>query len=111
MRDTAMTDVVITVNDDTAPLVMATMMGMPEAIAVMVMTTILLTMAPENITISWTMTTNDDGDDADNGDDGEDSLPRRMTATTAEMTVGTMGGGGVRRGNTTISWKRGTRGA
>ncbi len=39
-----MTDVAIAVDDDAAPLVMATMMGTPEAIAVMVTTTILLTM-------------------------------------------------------------------
>jgi hypothetical protein len=49
---TATTNVAIAVNDDTAPLVMATMMGTPEAIAVMVTTTILLTTAPANITIS-----------------------------------------------------------
>ncbi len=107
-----MTDVVITVNDDTAPLVMATMMGMPEASAVIVTTTKLLTTAPANVTISWTMTTNDDNNDADNGDDGKDSLPPSMTETTAEMSMEMMGGDGMRRGeNATISWKRGTRGA
>jgi hypothetical protein len=42
--NTGMTDVAIAVDDDAAPLVMATMMGTPEAIAVMVTTTILLTM-------------------------------------------------------------------
>jgi hypothetical protein len=42
--DTGMTDVAIAVNDDAAPLVMVTMMGTPEAIAMMVTTTILLTM-------------------------------------------------------------------
>ncbi len=57
------------------------------------------------------MTTNDDGNDADNGDDGKDSLPLLMMATTAEMTTGMMGGSGVRRGNATISWTRGMRGA
>jgi hypothetical protein len=106
-----MTDIAITINDDAAPLVMATMMGMPEAIAVMVAMTILLTTAPANITISWTMTTNDDDDNADNRDDGKDSLPPLMAATTAEITTGMMGGSGVRRGNVTISWTRGTRGA
>ncbi len=109
--DTATTDVAIAVNDDAAPLGMVTMMGTPEAIAVMVTTTILLTTAPVNVTISWTMTTNDDDDDADNGNDGEDSLPPPMTATTAEITTGVMGGGGMRRGDATISWTRGTRGA
>ncbi len=106
-----MTDVAIAVNNNAAPLVMATMMGTPEAIAVMVTTTILLTMAPANVTISWTMTTNDDDDNADNGDDGKDSLPPPMMATTAEITMGMMGGGSVRRGDVTISWMRGTRGA
>ncbi len=71
--DTATTDVAIAVNDDSVPLVIATVMRTPGAIAVMVTTTILLTMAPANLTISWTMTTNDDNDDADNGDDGKDS--------------------------------------
>jgi hypothetical protein len=109
--DTATTDVTIAVNNNAAPLVMVTMMGMPEAIAVMVATTILLTMAPANVTISWMMTTNDDNNDADKGDDGKDSLPPPMTATTAEMTTRRMGGSGVRRGDATISWTRGTRGA
>ncbi len=107
----ATTDVTIAVEDNAAPLVMVMMTGMREAIAVMVMTTILLTMAPANITISWTMTTNDDDNNADIGNDGENSLPPPMTAMTAEMMMGTMGGGGVWRGNTTISWTRGTRGA
>jgi hypothetical protein len=71
----AMTDVMIAVNNNAAPLVMAMMTGMPEAIAVMVMRTILLTSAPANVTISWTMTTNDDDGDADIGDDGKDSVP------------------------------------
>ena len=106
-----MTDIAITINDDAAPLVMAMMMGMPKAIAVMVTTTILLTMAPANVTISWRMTKNDNNDNADKGDDGENSLPPLVMATTAEMTMGTMGGGGVWRGNMTISWMRGTRGA
>jgi hypothetical protein len=53
--DTAMTDVMIAVDNDAAPLVMGTMMGTPEAIAVMVMMTILLTTAPANVTISWTI--------------------------------------------------------
>ncbi len=105
------TDVAITVDNDAAPLVMAMMTGMPEAITMMVMTTILLTTAPANITISWTMTTNDDNDNADICDDGEDSLPPPMTATTAEISMGMMGGGGVWRGNATISWMRGARGA
>ncbi len=94
----------------TSPLVMAMMTGMPEAIAVMVTMTILLTMAPENVTISWTMTTNDDDNDADIGNDGKDSLPPPMMATTAEMMMGTMGSGGMWRDNGTISWLRGTRG-
>ncbi len=68
--DTAMADVTIAVDDNAAPLVMATMMGMHKAMAVMVMTTILLTTAPANITINWTMTKNDDDKDADNGNDG-----------------------------------------
>jgi hypothetical protein len=86
--ETATTDVAITINDDAAPLVMATMTRMPKAITVMVTTTILLTMAPANIIISWTMTTNDDNDDADNSNDGEDSQPLPMKAMTAEMTLG-----------------------
>ena len=88
-------DVAIAIDDDTAPLVMAMMTGTPKAIAVMVTTTILLRMAPANVTISWMMTTNDDDDDADIGDDGKDSLPPPMTATTAEMTMGMMGGGSM----------------
>ncbi len=87
------------------------MTGTTEAIAVMAATTILLTTAPANITISWTMITNDDNDNADIGDDGKDSLPPPMTAMIAEMTMGTMGGSGVWRGNATISWTRGARGA
>jgi hypothetical protein len=67
----------------------------------MVMMTILLMTAPS--TISWTMTTNDDDYNADIGNDSKDSLPPSMTATTAEMTMGTMGGSGVWRGKTTIS--------
>ncbi len=97
-----MTDVAIAVNDDAAPLVMAMMTGTPEAIVVMVTMTILLTAAPANVTISWTMTTNDEDNDADNGDDGKDSLPLPMMVTTAGLTMGTMGGGGMWRGNATI---------
>jgi hypothetical protein len=107
----ATTDVAIAVNNDAAPLVMAMMTGMPEAIAVMVTTTILLTTAPANKTISWMMTTNDDDKDADIGDGGEDSLPPPKMALTAEMMLGTMGGGGVWRGNAIISWMRGAQGA
>ncbi len=107
----AMTDVVIVVDDNAVPLVMAMMTGMPKAITVMVTTTIMLTMAPENITISWAMTMNDDDDDADIGNDGEDSLPPPMMVTAAVMMMGTMGSGGVCRGNMTISWMRGARGA
>ncbi len=111
MGDTATTDVAIAINDDKHSLVMVTMMGTPKAIAVMVGTTILLTMAPANVvTISWTMTINDDSNDADTGDVGEDSLPPPMTVTTAEMTMGMMGGGGMRRGNARISWTRGMSG-
>ena len=107
----ATTDVAIAVNNNAVPLVMVMMTGTLKAIAVMVTTTILLTMAPAYVTISWMMTTNDDNINADNGNDGEDSLPPPMTAMTAEMAMGTMGGGSVRRGNTTISWTRGARGA
>jgi hypothetical protein len=107
----AMMDVAMAVKDNAAPLVIAMMTGMPKAIAVMVTTTILLTTDPVNITISWTMKMNDDNNNADNSDDGEDSLPPPMTATTAEMMMGMMGGGGVWRGNATINWTRGTRGA
>ncbi len=106
-----MTDVAIAINNDTVPLVMAMMTGMPKAIAVMVTTTLLLTTAPANVTISWTITTNDDDNDADIGNDGKDSLPPLMTATIAEMTMGMMGDGGLWRGNMTISWTRGARGA
>jgi hypothetical protein len=102
-------DVMIAVNNDAVPLVMAMMMGAPKAIAVMVTTTILLTRAPANVTISWMVTTNDDNDNADIGDDGKDSLSPPMTVTTAEMTMGTMGGGGMWRGNATISWTRAAR--
>jgi hypothetical protein len=87
------------------------MMGMPKAIAMMVATTILLTTAPANVTISWTMITNDDKDNTENRDDGKDSLPPPMTAMTAEMMMGMMGGSSMRRGNVTISWTRGARGA
>ncbi len=104
-------DVAIAIDGEAAPLVMVLMMGTPEAITVMVTTTILLKRAPGNVTISWTMTTNDDNDDADIGKDGKDSLPPPMMATTAEMTMGTMGGGGLWKGNVTISWMRGARGS
>ncbi len=107
---TAMMEVTIAINNNAGPLVMATMMGTPKAVAMMVTTTILLTTAPANVTISWMMRTNDDDIDADNGDDGKDSLLPPMMATRAEMTTGTMGGSGVWRGNVTISWMRGTRG-
>ncbi len=73
---------------------MATMMGTPEAIAVMVTTTILLMTAPANITTSWMMTMNDD-DDADNSNEGKDSLTQPMMAMTPEMMMGMMGGSGV----------------
>ncbi len=109
--DTVTTDVTIAINDNAAPLVMAMIMGMPKAFAVMATTTILLMTAPANVIISWTMTRNDDEDNADNGDEGEDSLPPPMMAMTAEIMTGMMGGGGMRRGNATISWTRGTRGA
>ena len=56
--DTATTDVAIAINDDAAPLVMTTMKGKPVSIAMTMTTTILLTTAPANVTISWTMTTN-----------------------------------------------------
>jgi hypothetical protein len=107
----AMTDVAIAVDNNAVPLVMAMMSGTFEAIAVMVTTTILLMTVPANVTISWRMTTNDDGNDADISDDREDSLPLPMTETTAEMTLGTIGVGGVSRGNATIIWTRGARGA
>ncbi len=107
----ATTDVMIAVDNNAAPLVMTMMTGTPKAIAMMVMTTILLMTAPVNVTISWTMTTNDGNNDADIGNDGKDSLPPPMTATTAEMMMGTMGGSSVWRGNATISWTRGARGA
>ncbi len=103
-------DATIAVDNNAAPLVMAMMAGMPKAVAVMVTVTILLTTAPANVTISWTMTRNDDDNDADISNDGKDSLPPPMTVMTAEMMMGTMGGGGVWRGNATISWTRGARG-
>ncbi len=106
-----MADVAIAVNNNAAPLMMVMMTGMPKSIAVMVRTTILLMTASANITISWTMTTNDDDNDADNSNDGKDSLPPLMTVTTSEMTMGMIGGSGVWRGDTTISWTRGMRGA
>jgi hypothetical protein len=87
------------------------MIGTPKAIAVMVRTTILLRTAPANVTISWTMTTNDDDNYVDNGNEGKGSLPPPMMAKTAEMKTGMMGGSGVRRGNGAISLTRGTRGA
>ena len=105
-----MADVAIAVNNNAAPLMMVMMTGMPKSIAVMVRTTILLMTASANITISWTMTTNDDNNDADISNDSKDSLPPPMMATTAEMMMGTMGGGSVWRGNATISWTSGARG-
>ncbi len=107
----ATTDVMIPIDNDAAPLVMVMMMGTHEAIAVMVMPTILQTTAPANITISWRMTTNDDDDNADIGNNGKDSLPPPIMATTADMMMGMMGGGGMWRGNATIIWTRGARGA
>ncbi len=107
----ARTDVTIAVNNYAAPLVMRMMMETPKAVAVTARMTILLTMAPGNVTISWTMTMIDDDANAVIGGDGEDSLPPPMTAMTAEMTMGTMGGDGMWRGNATISWTRGARGA
>ncbi len=103
MGYTATTDVGIAVNNNAMPLVMVTMMGMSEAIAVMATMTILLTKTPANITISWAMTTNDDNNHADNGNDGKESLPSPMMATTAEMVMGMMGGGSLRTGSATIS--------
>ncbi len=103
-------DIAIAVDNNAAPLVIVMMTGMPKAMAVMVTTIILQTTAPVNVTISWTMTTNDDDDNVDISNNGEDSLPPLITATTAEMTMGTMGGGGMRRGDATISWMRGARG-
>jgi hypothetical protein len=50
--NTVTTDVAIAVNDGAAPLVITMMMGTPKEIAMMVTTTILLTMALANITIS-----------------------------------------------------------
>jgi hypothetical protein len=44
-------------------------MGASAVIGVTTMTAILQTTDPENVTISWTMLTNDDDDDARNGDD------------------------------------------
>jgi hypothetical protein len=79
--NTATTDVAVAVDNEAAPLVMATMMATPKAIAVMVTMTILLKMAPANVTISWMMTTNDNDEDADNQDVGKDSLPPPMMAT------------------------------
>ncbi len=105
----ATTDVAIAANNNAAPLVLTMMTGMPEAIAMMVTTTILLATTPANVTISRTMTTNDDVNDADIGNDGKDSLPPPMMAATAEMTMGMMRGGGMWRGNATISWTRGAR--
>lgn len=44
-------------------------MGASAVIGVTTMTAILQTTHPENVTISWTMLTNNDDDDAHNGDD------------------------------------------
>jgi hypothetical protein len=96
------TMVTIAVDNNAAPLVIAMMMVTPEAVAVMVMTAILLTTAPANITISWTMTMNDDNNDADIGNDNKDSLPLLMMATTAEMTIWMMGGGSMWRGKDVV---------
>ena len=65
------------------------------AMGVMTTITILLMMAPENVTMRWMMLTNDDGDDAQNGNDGhKTSLPPTTTvtttATTTEMTTATI---------------------
>jgi hypothetical protein len=65
----------------------------------MVTTTILLMMAQANVTISWRMTTNDEDNDADISNDVKG------------MTMGMIGGGGMWRGNVSISWTRGARGA
>ncbi len=100
----AKTDVAIAINNNAAPLVMGMMTGTPKKIAMMVTMTTLLTTAPENASFSWTMTMNDDNNNADISNDGKDSLPLPRTATTTEMMMGTMGGGGVWRGNVTISW-------
>ncbi len=105
-----MLDVAIAIDNNAAPLVMVMMTGTHEAIAMMVTTTILLTTAPENVTINWTIRTNDDDNDADIGDVCENSLQPPMTATTAEMTIETMGGGGMWRDNAIISWTRSARG-
>ncbi len=104
-------DVALAVDNKAVLLVMAMMTGTPKEIVLMVMTTILLTTAPANVTISWTMTMNDDNDNADKGDDSKDCLPPPMTGTIAEMPMGMMGGGGVWRDDATISWTRGARGA
>ena len=64
-----------------------TVKGTSEAIVKMVTMTIMLTTAPENVTISWMMTTNDDKDNEDNSEDGKDDkdfLPMPTAGTTAQ---------------------------
>ena len=67
-----------------------TMLDMDASVAIGVMTamTILLMMAPANVTIRWMMLMNDDGNDVQNGNDGhKTSLPPTKKVTTTAMTT------------------------
>ena len=93
---TATSDVTIAIdNNATTAAVNKDDMDASMVIGVMTTMTILLMMAPANVTISWMMLMNDDVDDAQNGNDGHKTslLPTKKvttTATTAEKTSATI---------------------
>ena len=92
----ATSDVMIAIDDNaTSTAVNKDDMYASVAMGVMTTMTILLMMAPKNVTMRWMMLTNDDGDDAQNGNDGhKTSLPPTTMvttmATTTEMTTATI---------------------
>ena len=68
---TATTDVTVAVRNDAATAtVKDNDMGSSVVIGVTTIVAILQTTDPKNVTISWTMLTNDDDDNAHNGNDG-----------------------------------------
>ncbi len=93
----ATSDVMIAIdNNATSTAVNKDDMDASVAMGVMTTMTILLMMAPTNVTMMpWMMLMNDDGEDAQNGNDGhKTSLPPTTmvttTAMTAEMTTATI---------------------
>ena len=86
---TATSDVTIAINNNaTTAAVDKDDMDASVGIGVMTAMTILLMMAPANVTIRWMMLMNDDGNDVQNGNDGhKTSLPPTKKVTTTAMTT------------------------